>query len=81
MAKTASFVVGIDLGTTNFRHFCHQKWSVFTHMIEDAQQNRTFPSAVFRKNGEWQVGYPEDISIKRATLRCVRRKTFDGTSL
>ena len=27
-------------------------------MIEDAQQNRTFPSAVFRRNGEWQVGYP-----------------------
>ena len=56
MAKTASFVVGIDLGTTNFAISVIKNGRPY--MIEDAQQNRTFPSAVFRKNGEWQVGYP-----------------------
>ena len=60
MAKTASFVVGIDLGTTNFAISVIKNGR--PHMIEDAQQNRTFPSAVFRKNGEWQVGYPAKTS-------------------
>ena len=60
MAKTASFVVGIDLGTTNFAISVIKNGR--PHMIEDSQQNRTFPSAVFRKNGEWQVGYPAKTS-------------------
>ena len=60
MAKTASFVVGIDLGTTNFAISVIKNGR--PHMIEDAQQNRTFPSAVFRKNGQWQVGHGAKIA-------------------
>ena len=60
MAKTASFVVGIDLGTTNFAISVIKNGR--PHMIEDGQQNRTFPSAVFRKNGQWQVGHAAKVA-------------------
>ena len=60
MAKTASFVVGIDLGTTNFAISVIKNGR--PHMIEDAQQNRTFPSAVFRKDGQWQVGHAAKVA-------------------
>ena len=55
MTQTESFVVGIDLGTTNFAISVIQGGRPY--MVEDSQQNRTFPSAVFRKNGQWIVGY------------------------
>ena len=50
-------------------------------MIEDAQQNRTFPSAVFRKNGEWQVDIQQKSRLKEPHLGAYAVKRLMGLAM
>ena len=50
-----SVIIGIDLGTTNFAVCTIENGR--PKLLQDGQQNRTFPSAIFRKNDEWIVGH------------------------
>ena len=77
MSNSESFVVGIDLGTTNFAISVIQNGR--PHMVEDSQQNRTFPSAVFRKDNDWLVGYPaKTASLKEPHLGAYAVKRLIG---
>ena len=50
-----SVIIGIDLGTTNFAVCTVENGR--PKLLQDAEQNRTFPSAIFRKNDQWIVGH------------------------
>lgn len=72
-----SYVVGIDLGTTNFAICVVENGR--PKMLQDGQQHTTFPSAVFRKDGTWLVGYDAKIArLKEPQLGAYAVKRLMG---
>ena len=65
-----SVIIGIDLGTTNFAVCTIENGR--PKLLQDGHQNRTFPSAIFRKNDQWIVGH----AAKSSRLKNPKRGAY-----